>query len=239
MILWFIVLGWVIYTSKIFLTPQHYSALSGPRHVARIFCCCSSLSTFSPVFLHLLPLSKHQHFQSIMSEWRCVPLPPFCFKLHLIFFRNVPAHDPKPLTAAADWPPHIQIHAGSVPGTFLIYNICHPQCCAQTKSISRKLISCGSSLFLVLTHARPLHEAKCWRCGELRGIIHPCISARILQYICNNFISQIPYRSLDVAALPFYWHAETTDDLCMKRDKHFLLLCELQHWYSSVPFRTH
>lgn len=63
---------------------------------------------------------------------------------------------------------------------------------------------------------------------EVRGIIPQCTWAQIFQYVCINFISQVPYMALDVAALCFCWHAEITDDLYMKKDKHLLLLlCEL------------
>lgn len=76
--------------------------------------------------------------------------------------------------------------------------------------------------------------------GEVRGIIPQCTLAQIFQYVCINFIGQVPYAALDAAALGFCWHAETTDDLCMKKDKHLLLfLCELRHWYRSTPTRTH
>jgi len=64
---------------------------------------------------------------------------------------------------------------------------------------------------------------------------------KIFQYVCSNLIDQVPYMALDVAALHFYWHAQTTDDLCIcKTDKHLLLLlCELRHWYSSALSGTH
>lgn len=76
--------------------------------------------------------------------------------------------------------------------------------------------------------------------GEVRSIIPQCTWAQIFQYVCINFIGQVPYTALDVAALDFCWHAETTDDLYMKKDKHLLLLlCELRHWYRSSPTRTH
>lgn len=75
---------------------------------------------------------------------------------------------------------------------------------------------------------------------EVGGIIPQCTWAQIFQAVCINFISQVPYTPLDVTALGFCWHAETTDDLYMKKDKYLLLLlCELRHWYRSTPTRTH
>lgn len=71
-------------------------------HIVGRLCCCNSCSKFSPEFLHPLSLSQHQHFQGVRSGWRYVSFPAFCFKLHLHFFRSVPACDPKLLTAAAD-----------------------------------------------------------------------------------------------------------------------------------------
>lgn len=136
-------------------------------------CCCSSPFTFSPALLHLLPLARCEHFLSLTSQWRCVSFTTYCLKSYLISFRRVPPHVPKPLTAAADYPPHTQIHAGSLPRTFSIHNVCHPWCCAQRRErISRKRVSGGSSVFLALSHVRvlfhvaaPEFQAERCRCG--------------------------------------------------------------------------
>lgn len=72
--------------------------------------------------------------------------------------------------------------------------------------------------------------------GELRGIIHQCISARISQYICDNFIGQVPYMALDLTALPFYWRAETADDVCMKQINIFF--CSVRYSTGTVQFHS-
>lgn len=72
--------------------------------------------------------------------------------------------------------------------------------------------------------------------GEERGIVYQCILAKIFQYDCDNFIGQVPYMALDVAALHFFWHAETTNDLCMKTDKHLLLFFTVGYGTGIVQF---
>lgn len=58
----------------------------------------------------------------------------------------------------------------------------------------------------------------------MRSIIFNHILAKIFLSFYNSFIASVPCMALDVSALCFYWHTETTDDLCIKTDKHFFLL---------------